>query len=66
MPAAQLPMAITHHVIDGCLDPWDMVPALKLDDLLKAHTDFAEHALSTTTFVLAMNRTAYEHLPRRS
>ena len=40
-----------------------MVPALKLDSLLKAHTDFADDALSTTTAVLAMNKTAYEKLP---
>ena len=59
MPSAQLPMAITKHVVDGCVDPWDMAPALKLGKLLKAHTDFAESSLSTKTFVLAMNKTAY-------
>jgi TRAP-type transport system periplasmic protein len=64
MPSAQLPLAITQHVVDGCVDPWDMVPALKLADLLKAHTEFAESSLSTTTFVLAMNRAAYDRLPR--
>ncbi len=45
MPMAQLPMAISQHVIDGCIDPWDMVPALKLHDLLKTHTDFADSSL---------------------
>lgn len=63
MPSGQLPLAITHHVVDGCILPWDMVPALKLDDLLKAHTEFADDALSTTTAVLAMNKTSYEKLP---
>ena len=63
MPSGQLPLAITRHVVDGAILPWDMVPALKLDDLLKAHTDFADDALSTTTAVLAMNKTAYEKLP---
>ncbi len=63
MPSGQLPLAITHHVVDGCVLPWDMVPALKLDTLLKAHTDFADDALSTTTAVLAMNKTSYEKLP---
>jgi len=63
MPMTQLPMAINQHVIDGCVDPWDAVPALKLHDLLKAHTDFAESSLSTTTFVLAMNKAAYDRLP---
>jgi TRAP-type C4-dicarboxylate transport system substrate-binding protein len=64
VPIAQVPMAITGHVIDACLDPWDMVPSLRLNDFLKSHTDFAESAPSTSTFVLAMNRTAYERLPR--
>jgi TRAP-type transport system periplasmic protein len=64
MPSGQLPLAITQHVIDGCVDPWDLVPALKLDDLLKAHTDFSDYALSTTTFVLIMNKASYDRLPR--
>jgi hypothetical protein len=34
MPSGQLPLAITRHVVDGCILPWDMVPALKLDTLL--------------------------------
>jgi TRAP-type transport system periplasmic protein len=63
MPSGQLPLAVTRHVVDGCVLPWDMVPALKLDDLLKAHTDFADDALSTTTGVLAMNKVAYDKLP---
>jgi hypothetical protein len=50
-------------VIDGCLDPWDLVPSLRLDNLLKEHTDFAESSLSTATFVLAMNKATYGRLP---
>jgi TRAP-type C4-dicarboxylate transport system substrate-binding protein len=64
MPSAQLPLAISRHIVDGCVDPWNMVPALKLDTLLKTHTEFAESSLSTTTFVLAMNKAAYDRLPR--
>lgn len=63
MPSAQLPMAVARRVVDGSLIPWDMVPSLRLDDVFKAHTDFAEQALSTTTFVLAMNKASYEQLP---
>src|SRR5262249_39842429 len=43
---------------------WDVVPGLRLNDSLKNHTDFAEQALSTATFVLAMSRPAYDRLPR--
>jgi TRAP-type C4-dicarboxylate transport system substrate-binding protein len=63
MPAPQVSMAISGRVINGCLDPWDAAPGLKLYDVLKAHTDFADAALSTTTFVLAMNKGAYDRLP---
>jgi len=40
-----------------------LVPSLRLDNLLKDHTDFAESSLSTATFLLAMNKTSYERLP---
>src|SRR5580700_6865972 len=64
MPSAQLPLAIAQHVVDGCVDPWNMVPTFKLNDLLKSHTEFSDSSLSTTTFVLAMNKAAYDKLPR--
>ena len=64
MPSAQLPLAIAQHVVDGCVDPWNMVPTFKLNDLLKTHTEFSDSSLSTTTFVLAMNKAAYDKLPR--
>jgi TRAP-type transport system periplasmic protein len=64
MPSAQLPLAITQHVIDGGIDPWNMMPALKLNDLLKTHTEFADVSPSSTTFVLVMNKAAYDRLPK--
>jgi TRAP-type C4-dicarboxylate transport system substrate-binding protein len=64
MPSAQLPLAIAQHVVDGGVDPWDMVPTFKLNDLLKTHTEFSDSSLSTTTFVLAMNKATYDKLPR--
>jgi TRAP-type transport system periplasmic protein len=64
MPSAQLPLAIARHVVDGGVDPWHMAPALRLYDLLKTHTDFADASFSTTTFVLAMNKASYERLAR--
>jgi TRAP-type C4-dicarboxylate transport system substrate-binding protein len=64
MPEGQLPMAITARVIDGCIDPWHMVPPLRLNDLLKTHTEFSDSSLSSTTFVLVMNKDVYDRLPR--
>jgi TRAP-type transport system periplasmic protein len=63
VPRGQLQLAIARRLVDGCIIPWHMVPALHLYDTLKAHTDFADDALSTRTYVLAMNKTAYEKLP---
>jgi TRAP-type transport system periplasmic protein len=64
MADGQLPMAITARVIDGCIDPWHLVPPLRLSDLLKTHTEFSDLSLSSTTFVLVMNKDAYDRLPR--
>jgi TRAP-type C4-dicarboxylate transport system substrate-binding protein len=64
MPSAQLPVAITEHVVDGCLDPWHLVPPLRLNDLLRSHTEFADRSPSARTYVLAMNKASYDRLPR--
>jgi TRAP-type transport system periplasmic protein len=64
MPSAQLPFAIAEHVVDGCLDPWHLVPPLRLNDLLRFHTDFSDRAPSARTYVLAMNKASYDRLPR--
>ena len=63
MPSAQLPVAITEHVVDGCLDPWHLVPPLRLNDLLRCHTEFSGHSPSARTYVLAMNKASYDRLP---
>jgi len=64
MPSEELPMAISQRVVDGCLDPWHLVPPFRLNDLLKNHTEFSDWSLSSATYVLAMNQPAYERLPR--
>jgi TRAP-type transport system periplasmic protein len=64
MPSAQLPVAIAEHVVDGCLDPWHLVPPLRLNDLLRFHTEFSDRSPSARTYVLAMNKASYDRLPR--
>jgi TRAP-type transport system periplasmic protein len=64
MPSTQLPMAITEHVVDACLDPWHLVPPLRLNDLLRSHTEFADVSPNVRTYVLAMNRGSYDRVPR--
>jgi TRAP-type transport system periplasmic protein len=64
MPSAQLPDALTQHVVDACIDPWHVVPPLRLNELLRSHTEFSDASLSSRTYVLAMNKEAYDRLPR--
>ena len=52
MPSEELPTALTEGVIDGCVDPWHMVPPFRLNDLLKTHTEFSDLSLSSRTYVL--------------
>jgi TRAP-type transport system periplasmic protein len=64
MPIPQVPQAIAQSVIDGCVVPWEVVPAIKVHEMLKFHTEIAgSPTLYTTTFVLAMNLKKYESLP---
>jgi TRAP-type C4-dicarboxylate transport system substrate-binding protein len=64
MPVPQITEALSKGVIDGCVIPWEVTPALKVPELVKNHTEFSgDHALYTTTFVLAMNKARYESLP---
>jgi len=64
MPSAQLPDAIGQHVVDACVDPWHVVPPLRLNELLRAHTEFSDLSFGSRTYVLAMNKDVYDRLPR--
>ena len=63
MPSAQLPDAIAQHVVDACVDPWHVVPPLRLNELLRSHTEFSDFSLGSRTYVLAMNKGVYDRLP---
>ncbi|OSZ65938.1 TRAP transporter substrate-binding protein [Hydrogenophaga sp. IBVHS2] len=65
MPLPQIPDALSKGVIDGCAIPWEVVPAVKVHELAKFHSEFepAGGALYTTTFVMAMNKAKYASLP---
>ena len=50
--------------IDGCVVPWEVVPAIKVHELVKFHTEIpGSPTLYTATFILAMNKPKYESLP---
>ncbi|MDU9409270.1 MULTISPECIES: TRAP transporter substrate-binding protein [Pseudomonas] len=65
MPVPQVPEALSKGVVDGAVLPWDVVPALKLQELVKYHTEMApgQPALMHTALVLAMNPAKYASLP---
>lgn len=65
MAVSQVPDALAKHVIDGAAMPWEIVPSLKVHELVRFHseTDPKSRALYTTGFVVAMNRAKYASLP---
>ena len=64
MPLPGIPDALSKGTIDACAIPWEVVPAVKVQELTKFHSEFDNTgpALYTTTFVLAMNKPKYEGL----
>ena len=65
MPIPQVSEALSKGVIDGALMPWEVVPAVKVQELVKFHseTDPSQPAIYTTVFVIAMNKAKYDSLP---
>ena len=64
MPLPAITDALSKGTINGCVIPWEVVPAVKVHELTKFHTEFPPNstALYTTTFVMAMNKAKYESL----
>jgi TRAP-type C4-dicarboxylate transport system substrate-binding protein len=64
MPVPQVPESLAQKVIDGAVIPWEVVPAVKVHELVKFHTEIVgSPTLYTTSFFLAMNKAKYEGLP---
>ncbi len=65
MPLPGIPDALSKGTIDGAAIPWEVVPAVKVNELTKFHSEFdpAAGALYTTTFVMTMNKARYDSLP---
>jgi TRAP-type C4-dicarboxylate transport system substrate-binding protein len=64
MPIPQLPESLAQRALDGCVIPWEVVPAVKVHELLKFHTEIpGSPTLYTASFILAMNKEKYESLP---
>lgn len=64
MPVPAVGEALSKGVIDGALVPYEVVPSVKIQELVKFHseTDPSEPAIYTSTFVFAMNKERYAGL----
>jgi TRAP-type transport system periplasmic protein len=65
MPLPAIPDAVSKSTIDGFFLPWEVMPSLKLHELVKFHseTDPSRPALYSSVFVFAMNQAKYDSLP---
>lgn len=64
MPVPQVPESLAQGVIDGAVIPWEVVPSIKVHELVKYHTEIpGSPTFYTATFMLVMNRPKYESLP---
>ncbi|MEN0073245.1 MAG: TRAP transporter substrate-binding protein [Paracraurococcus sp.] len=64
MPVPQVPEAMSQGVIDGAVVPWEVVPSIRLQEMVKYHTEIpGSPTFYIATFILAMNRARYEGLP---
>jgi len=64
MPLPQVPEAVSKGVIDGFLLPWEVIPSVKLHEMVKfdTETDPSRPALYTAVFTIAMNPAKYASL----
>jgi TRAP-type C4-dicarboxylate transport system substrate-binding protein len=65
MPVPQVSEALSKGVLDGAVVPYEVVPAVKIQEIVKFHseTDPAEPAFYTATFIFVMNKERYASLP---
>src|SRR5262245_41072062 len=64
MPVPQVPESLAQGVLDGAVVPWEVVPAIKLQELVKFHTEIpGTPTFYTASFFLAMNPAKYDGLP---
>ena len=65
MPVPQVTESLAKSVIDGAMVPWEVAPALKLQEVTKYHVDTAAGLpkMSNSIFVIAMNQAKYDGLP---
>ncbi|MCC7427467.1 MAG: TRAP transporter substrate-binding protein [Alphaproteobacteria bacterium] len=64
MPVPQVPEALAQGALDGAVIPWEVVPAVRVHELVRHHTEIpGAPTFYSSTFVLAMNPARYNALP---
>jgi TRAP-type C4-dicarboxylate transport system substrate-binding protein len=64
MPVPAVGEGLSKGVISATTIPWEVVPSLKVHQIVKNHTTFSgDKALYTQTFGVVMNKARYESLP---
>jgi TRAP-type transport system periplasmic protein len=67
MPVPQVPESLANKVLDGAVVPWEIVPALKIHELVKYHTEImGSPTLYVASFIFAMNNGAFDKLSNES
>ena len=60
MPVPQVPESLAQRVLDGCVIPWEVVPSVKVQELVRFHSEVAgSPTFYVATFVLVMNKAKY-------
>lgn len=64
MPVPELPQALSKGVIDGAFIPWEIIPALKIQDQTKYQIEgYDKTRFGNTTFQVSMNKARWDSLP---
>ncbi len=64
MPVPELPQALSRGTVDGALIPWEIIPALRLQEQTDYQIEGAEMArMGTSVFQVSMNQGTWDSLP---
>ncbi len=64
MPVPDLPQALSKGVVDGAFIPWEIIPALQIQDQTEYQIEGADkERFGTTTFQVSMNKARWDGLP---
>jgi len=65
MPPAQITEGISKGIIDGAMAPWEVLPAVKVDEVTRYHIEgpARQPGFTQTPFALLMNKKKYDSLP---